>query len=182
MSSSDSKEPDFKIRSRDRAVPIEEYSRLPRHPITVVLDNLRSGFNVGAIFRSCECARIEQLITCGITAHPPAEQVMKTSMGTAEFVAHSHRPTTLDAVTDLKSKGIPVLGLETTTKSHRLHDFKFPQPCALVFGNEALGIEVDLLARCDEIIEIPTYGYKNSLNVASAVSIVLFEILRQWEV
>ncbi|OGG06377.1 MAG: hypothetical protein A3F83_11900 [Candidatus Glassbacteria bacterium RIFCSPLOWO2_12_FULL_58_11] len=171
---------DIVQRHHDRAVPIEQYSRLPRLPVTLVLENLRSSFNVGAIFRSCESARVEKLITCGITAHPPNEKVLKTSMGAWEFVPHEHVASAGEAIEKLKAQGLPLFALETTSKSVSLYRTKIPRPVALILGNEALGLSRETLAAADRIIEIPLLGYKNSLNVSVALGIALFEILRQW--
>ena len=168
------------VRNFDRRVPIEVYSRLPRLPIIVALDNLRSSFNVGAIFRTAECGRIEMLYTCGITAHPPAERVVKTAMGAAEFVPHCHVKNTLDAVGAARERGARIVALETTDASRPLYAPWPREPVCLVLGNEALGLDGKVLAEADEIVEIPLLGYKNSLNVSVAFGVVLFEILRQW--
>ncbi|MFC1544863.1 TrmH family RNA methyltransferase [Gemmatimonadota bacterium] len=161
-------------------MPIEVYSRLPRLPISVALDNLRSAFNVGAIFRSAECGRIEMLYTCGITAHPPAERVVKTAMGAAEFVPHRHVGSTLDAIGMARERGARIVALETTNVSRSLYHPWIKKPVCLLLGNEALGLGEDVLAEADEIVEIPLLGYKNSLNVSVAFGVVMFEILRQW--
>ncbi len=168
------------IRNRDRRPALEEYARLPRLPITVVLDGLRSSFNVGAIFRSCECARIEELITCGITAHPPDEQVLRTSMGTWEYVPHRHLETVEAAVALARQRGARVVALETTSRSKSIYEMEFPRPLCLLLGNEALGLDEQALALADELVEIPLLGYKNSLNVSVAGGIALFEVLRSW--
>jgi 23S rRNA (guanosine2251-2'-O)-methyltransferase len=177
-----SEDKQIRVRNRDREIPIEIYSRLPRHPITVVLDNLRSRFNVGAIFRSCECARVEKIITCGITAHPPDEKLLKTAMGTCEFVPHEHVEEITEVISRMREQKIPLAALETTRKSRSIYQAAFPRPVCLVVGNEAMGLSREVLEVADIIVEIPMHGYKNSLNVASAASITLFEILRQWGV
>jgi len=168
------------VRNLDRTVPIEVYSKLPRQPVVVVCENLRSSFNVGAIFRTCECARVEKLITCGITAHPPDEKVVKTSMGTWEFVPHEHYDTALEAISGLRDKVASVVALETTSQSVSIYQARFAQPLCLVLGNEALGLSREVLEAADQIVEIPLLGYKNSLNVSVSLGITLFEILRQW--
>jgi len=168
------------VRNRDRSIPIEVYAGLPRLPITVVLENLRSSFNVGAIFRSCECARIEKLITCGITAHPPNEKVIKTSMGAWEFVPHEHVETAGEAIGRVRAEGVPLVALETTSKSVSIYRTKIARPVCLFLGNEAQGLSQEVLEAADQILEIPLLGYKNSLNVSVALGVTLFEILRQW--
>ena len=94
----------------------------------------------------------------------------------------AHFDSALDAVADLQSRCVSVFALETTSHSKPYTAVDFPRPVALVLGNEALGIDREVLAVCDELIEIPVFGYKNSLNVASACAVVLFEILRGWQV
>ncbi|MEA2064367.1 MAG: RNA methyltransferase [Gemmatimonadota bacterium] len=168
------------VRNRDHEIPIEVYSSLPRHPVTVVLENLRSKFNVGAIFRTCECARVEKVFTCGYTAHPPDEQVLKTAMGTCEFVPHEHLDDSAEAVKRMREAEIPIFALETTSGSRSIYEVSFPARVCLVVGNEALGVSSRVLEAADTIVEIPMHGYKNSLNVASALSITLFEVLHQW--
>ncbi|MBN2289482.1 MAG: TrmH family RNA methyltransferase [Candidatus Glassbacteria bacterium] len=173
-------EKNIRVRDRDRSIPIEVYSRLPRHPVTVVLDSLRSRFNVGAIFRSCECARVEKIFTCGITAHPPDEKLAKTAMGTCEFVPHEHVARISEVISGLRESGIPLVALETTRQSRSIYEVEFPRPVCLAVGNEALGLSREVLEAAGMIVEIPLHGYKNSLNVAAATGIALFEILRQW--
>ncbi len=168
------------VRNLDRQVPIEVYSALPRLPVTVVLDNLRSAFNVGAVFRTAECGRVEQLYTCGITAHPPDQRLERTAMGTTEFVPHRHLESTREAVSLARQRGARIVALETTNVSRSLYAPWPKEPVCLLLGNEALGLGDDVLALADEVVEIPLLGYKNSLNVAVSFAVVLFEILRQW--
>lgn len=170
----------YQVRSFDSPLTPEEYARLPKQPVTVVLDNLRSAFNVGSIFRTADAARIERVVTCGYTAHPPHLKLEKTSLGTEKFVATRHCPSALQAVNDLKALGIPVVALETAENVPCYSDFAFPRPVALLVGNEALGITREALESADHVVRIPLFGFKNSLNVASAFAVVLFEALRQW--
>ncbi|MDP7633896.1 MAG: TrmH family RNA methyltransferase, partial [Candidatus Latescibacteria bacterium] len=141
---------------------------------------LRSAFNVGGLYRLADIARLAGLTTCGYTAHPPHPRLDKTALGTLDFVDDTHTETTLEAVSDFQSRGISVWAVETTSESRPYTEVTYPQPLALVFGNEALGVDRDVLETCDGMIEIPVFGYKNSLNVASAAAVVVFEILRKW--
>ena len=170
----------FEIRSRDAQVTRQEYERLPKFPIHIVLDNLRSAFNVGAVFRLADTARVEAVITCGYTAHPPHPRLEKTALGTLDYVPHTHFDTTVEALSWLRQRQIPVWALETTSHSRCYTEVPFPRPVALLLGNEALGIDPQILQACDQIVEIPVFGFKNSLNVASACAVTVFEILRQW--
>ena len=156
-----------------------EYARLGKHPLYLVLDNLRSAFNVGAIFRTADAARIAGVLTCGYTAHPPHKKLDKTALGTLDFVPTRHFETSSHALDYLRDEGIAVWALETTSHSVCYTEVDYPQPLALVI-NEALGVERATLERCDQMLEIPMYGYKNSLNVAGAAAVACFEVFRQW--
>jgi len=140
---------------------------------------LRSAFNVGSIIRTADCALVEKVYCCGITAHPPHKKLDKTSLGALPYVPWEHRETALEIVSELKAKGIPIFALELTNKSRVIWDISFPLPVAVVLGNEALGVSEDVLQLADEIVEIPMLGYKNSINVAVAFGIVVYEIQRQ---
>jgi 23S rRNA (guanosine2251-2'-O)-methyltransferase len=171
----------FEVRSQDLDVELEQYRQWPKFPLWLVLDNLRSAFNVGAFYRLADIARLSGLVTCGYTAHPPHPRLDKTALGTLDFVDDEHVPATVDAITALKDSGITVWAVETTSASKSYTKVTYPRPLALVFGNEALGIDRQVLDLCDGMIEIPVFGYKNSLNVASAAAVVSYEILRQWD-
>jgi 23S rRNA (guanosine2251-2'-O)-methyltransferase len=170
-------ETNFEVRSFDLDLPLDDYRALPKSPLYIVLDNLRSAFNVGSIFRLCDTMRVSGLYLCGYTAHPPHRKLEKTSLGTIEYVPWRHFERTADAVTDLAGRGIPVWAAETTTHARRYDQVKYPHPVGLVFGNEALGVDREVLDLCDGCIEIPTWGYKNSLNVATAVAVVGYRAL-----
>ncbi|MFW6254674.1 MAG: RNA methyltransferase [Chitinivibrionales bacterium] len=174
-------ETSFEVRSFDLSISLEEYSVLPKHPLYIVLDNLRSAFNVGPIFRLCDTMRVLGLFLCGYTAYPPHKKLEKTSLGTIEYVPWRHFDTAQEAVKFLKSQNIPVWAAETTSHSHSYHTQTYPQPVALVFGNEALGVSQEVMHMCDRLIEIPTYGFKNSLNVATSVAAIGYKVLEQWE-
>lgn len=146
----------------------------------VLLDNLRSARNVGAIFRSSDAAGANELILCGTTAIPPHKGIEQTAMGAEKYVNWSYSLFSLEACRDLKKKGIPICVLETTSKSKSLWNIEYPEEMLLVLGNEANGISEEIVKLADFIIEIPMHGYKNSLNVASAYSVIVYEMLRQW--
>jgi len=175
------KETSFVVRTQDSPLSLDDYRKLPRHPIHLVLDNLRSAFNVGSIFRTGDTARIASISTCGYTAHPPHPKLEKTALGTIDCVPSTHFTTTESAILALQEHGVSVHALETTSASSTYTDLSFPKPIGLVLGNEALGISREVLEACDGLIQIPTFGFKNSLNVASAAAVVMFEILRQWQ-
>jgi tRNA G18 (ribose-2'-O)-methylase SpoU len=172
-------ETNFTVRSFDVSISPQQYRALPKNPLYIVLDNLRSAFNVGSIFRLCDTMRVAELILCGYTASPPHEKLEKTSLGTIEYVPWKKFDRTSDAVEYLEQKKIPVYAAETTSQSVPYHSIDFPQPLAIVFGNEALGVDHDVLKRCDRLIEIPVFGFKNSLNVATSCAVIGFTFLEK---
>ncbi|MBM3331983.1 RNA methyltransferase [candidate division WOR-3 bacterium] len=169
----------FKVKTRDSELPPEEFARLPRRPIHIVLDNLRSAFNVGSIFRLADAARAAEVIPCGYTAYPPHHKLEQTSLGTTDSVPWRRFDDTAAALTDLRAKGIQIVGVETATGASPYHRFEYDFPVALVLGNEALGVSETALRLCDAVVEVPVFGYKNSINVATAASIVLYGALCQ---
>lgn len=170
-------ETNYEIRSFDAQMPLSEYKRLPKNSLYFIVDNLRSAFNVGAIFRLCDIMRVKGLFLCGYTAYPPNIKLEKTSLGTIKYVPWKRFEKTRDAVLYLKKKRIPVWAAETTSISKLYNRVKYPSEVGIIFGNEALGVSRDVLDMCDKIIEIPTYGFKNSLNVAASCAVIGFKAL-----
>lgn len=169
----------FEVKTRDSELPPEEFAKLPRRPIHIVLDNLRSAFNVGSVFRLADAARAAEVIPCGYTAFPPHHKLEQTSLGTTDSVPWRRFEETTSALADLKDKGVQIVAAETARGANLFHRFDYTFPVALVFGNEALGVSEAALRMCDAVVEIPVFGYKNSVNVATAAGIVLYEVLRQ---
>jgi tRNA G18 (ribose-2'-O)-methylase SpoU len=121
--------------------------------------------------------RVAGLFLCGYTASPPHTKLEKTSLGTIHFVPWKKFDTALEAVNYLKQQGIPVWAAETTSHSKRYSSVTVPDRVGIVFGNEALGVSKDVLDACDCLVEIPTYGFKNSLNVATACSVIGYRVV-----
>lgn len=169
----------YEVRSRDSSLPPEVFLHLPRHPLYIVLDNLRSAFNVGAIFRLADATRAQAVITCGYTAHPPHPKLAHTALGTTNTVPTYHCQSTTEALAELKRRGVQIIGLETVVGAKPYYAVRYRFPVAIVLGNEALGVSQPALRLCDEFVEIPVFGYKNSLNVATAAAVLLYELLRQ---
>lgn len=167
-------ETNYEVRSFDATIPLEVYRRYPKAPLRIILDNVRSAFNVGSIFRLCDALRVEELILCGYTAYPPHVKLEKTSLGTTEFVPWRHFDSTMDALAYCRDRNVEVWAAETTSVSEPFDKGPFPKAMALVFGNEATGIDTSVLDQCDRIVEIPLYGFKNSINVANACSIMAY--------
>jgi tRNA G18 (ribose-2'-O)-methylase SpoU len=150
-------------------------------PIAVVLDNVRSGLNVGSVFRTADAFLIERLLLCGITAHPPHREVFKTALGSTESVRWDYYDQTEHAIKDLRKEGYRIWAVEQTSEKTWLQEFE-PAPNerhAFVFGNEIDGVDLAALMFCDGAIEIPQFGTKHSLNVAVAAGIVLWEATRK---
>lgn len=146
----------------------------------VVLDNIRSAWNVGSIFRTCEGAGVRHLFLCGISAAPPNPRVLKTSLGAEEMLAWSHDPSTARVIALLREQGITIYAVEQSERSVPYTQVDYPRDCALVFGHETHGVAAPILAKADAVIEIPMAGRKKSLNVAVSVGVVLFEVRRRW--
>ncbi len=169
----------YEVRTRDSDLSPEAFGRLPRRPIHIVLDNLRSAFNVGSIFRLADAARAAEVIPCGYTAFPPHHKLEQTSLGTTDSVPWRRFDETVSALTDIKAKGVQLVAVETARGATPFHRFGYSFPVALVLGNEALGVSEAALRMCDAVVEVPVFGYKNSVNVATAAGIVLYDVLRQ---
>jgi len=147
--------------------------------IHVVLDNLRSAFNVGSIFRSSDGAgSVEKIYLCGITSPIDNPKLEKTALGSLEFINSEHYDTTLDAMEELKEQNIPIYSVELTDDSENFQEIEYPDEFALVFGHEKKGINDEILKISDKIISIPMRGKKKSLNVANTASIILYEVTR----
>lgn len=169
----------LQVRSLDADISLQEYEKLVKNPLYIILDNLRSAFNVGAIFRTCDALRVSGLFLCGYTAYPPHIKLQKTSMGTIDYVPWKHFDKTVDAVKYLQDQGIPVWAAETTSHSQSFYDANYPGKLGVVFGNEALGVSRQVVDMCDNLIEIPQWGFKNSLNVAISCGIIGFRAVKK---
>lgn len=169
----------LQVRSLDADISLQEYEELVKNPLYIILDNLRSAFNVGAIFRTCDALRVSGLFLCGYTACPPHIKLQKTSMGTIDYVPWKHFDKTVDAVKYLQDQGIPVWAAETTSRSQSFYDVNYPGKLGMVFGNEALGVNRQVVDMCDNLIEIPQWGFKNSLNVAISCGVIGFSAVQK---
>lgn len=161
---------------------LQDYRMSGKLPVIVLLDNIRSGLNVGAIFRTCDAFAMEAIYLCGITVQPPHVEIMKTALGATDSVKWYYVQNTIDAIADLKGKGYTILAIEQTDQSTSLAEleFQFDQPVVFIFGNEMRGISAEVLQSCDGSIEIPQSGIKHSLNVATSAGIVLWECYRRF--
>lgn len=150
-------------------------------PVSAILDNLRSAFNVGGLFRSCDCIGLKDIHICGYTATPDYPKVAKSALGTQEFLNWTQHRTAGDAVSSLHKRGYSIVALETAEDCAAPHEITFTFPCAILVGNERFGLSAELLKEADTVAKIPTYGRKNSLNVVSAFTVCAYEVRRQWD-
>lgn len=158
----------------------DEFAAMPKLPVTVVLDNVRSMQNVGAFFRTGDAFAVERILLCGITATPPARDIHKTALGAELTVAWSYEPSTVGAVERLRSEGYTVLAVEQVEGAAML-DALAVDPSrryALVFGNEVEGVSQEAVDCCDGAIEIPQAGTKHSINVSVSGGVVLWEFFK----
>ena len=162
------------------ATPCKARPDIPRQPIHVMLDNLRSAFNVGSIFRTADAGAAAHLHLCGMTAHPPHKKLEKTALGAFDYVPWTYYERNRDCLDALKALGLPIIAVETVDDAVPYHQFAWPRPVAFVLGNEENGINERVLRRCDGVVRIPMQGYKQSINVATAFGIILYGILAQW--
>ena len=149
-------------------------------PVTILLDNVRSMYNVGAFFRTGDAARIEKLHLCGITGYPPKSGITKTALGAEETVSWQHSWEPAPVLAELRIRGYEIAAVETTVHAVDLFDWTPRFPVCVVFGHEVDGIRPEVSALCDTHVRIPMLGVKHSLNVATAGGIVIYELLRKY--
>lgn len=159
---------------------VEEFRKSEKIPVIVVLENIRSAYNVGSVLRTADAFLLEAVFTTGYTAHPPHKQITKTALGADETVASRHYANAIDAITALKADGYTVLAIEQAEKSYLLQQLEIDaeEKIAVLLGNEVTGVEQSTIELCDGCIEIPQLGMKHSLNVSVAAGIVLWELVR----
>ncbi len=155
---------------------------LPRHPLHVVCDNIRSAYNVGSIFRTADACGAAHVHLCGMSAHPPHHKLEKTALGAQAYVPWTYYERTTACVEALQMQGVHVAAVEVTADAQPFTQVDWPQPSAVVFGNEVNGITMRVLGRVDRVVCIPMHGHKNSINVATAAGIVLYGVLAKWGV
>jgi tRNA G18 (ribose-2'-O)-methylase SpoU len=152
-----------------------------KFPYVVVLDNVRSALNVGAIFRTCDGAGASKLYLCGITPYPPHNKIPKTALGAIDYVEWERAGSTAEVIAKLKDEGYKCVGVEQTENSKLFNEVEYSEKIALVFGHEITGVSTEVLNMCDEKVIVPMYGRKESLNVATTVGIVCYEVATQLE-
>lgn len=159
---------------------VQEFHVAEKFPVIAVLENVRSAYNVGSVFRTADAFLIEAVYLVGYTAFPPHKEIRKTALGAEDTVAWKHFRTMEEALADLRGQGYTILAAEQTAQSRSLQQLGWDgKPLALVFGNEVNGVETTTLKQCDGSLEIPQLGMKHSLNIATAAGVVLWEIIRK---
>lgn len=156
------------------------YDAISQLPVTIVLENVRSMYNVGSFFRTADAAAAAKICLCGITASPPKHAITKTALGAEEVVPWEHTWDAAELVRRLRAEGCEIAAIETSVHAVDLFDWRPRFPVALLFGHETDGLTAELSAMADTQVRIPMLGKKHSLNVATAGGVVLFELLRKY--
>ena len=156
------------------------YQHISHMPVSVLLDNVRSLYNVGAFFRTADAGGIEKLYLGGITGRPPKRAITKTALGAEESVPWEHTWEPAPLLTALRERGYEIAAVETTVHAVDLFDWQPRFPVCAIFGHEVEGIRPELSALCDTHVRIPMLGAKHSLNVATAGGVVIYELLRKY--
>ena len=158
---------------------VEEFKQSDKIPIIAVLENIRSAYNVGSVFRTADAFLLEGIYICGYTAYPPHKEIKKTALGADETVHWKHFKNIKQAIEELKTEGYKIFAVEQAVNSIKLQEFCDPnEKLAFIFGNEVTGVEQTTIGLCDGCIEIPQLGMKHSLNISVAAGIVLWELVR----
>lgn len=161
--------------------PLDKIHLAEKFPLYVVLNSIRSNYNVGSIFRTSDAAQIEKLYLCGYTPAPPKKEILKTALGATESVSWEYVKDPKEVILNLKEKGIKICALEITTNSRKYNEVgRNDFPLCMIVGNEITGVSQDLINLCDFSMEIPQYGIKHSLNVAVAYGIAVFELRKNY--
>lgn len=160
---------------------VEDFKSAEKLPLVVVLDNVRSLYNVGSVFRSSDAFRVEAIYLCGITATPPSAEIHKTALGAEDSVEWKYFKTTEEAVVALHDKGYFVYSVEQVEHSTKLQSLSLAPDMhyAVIMGNEVKGVKQSVVDMSDGCLEIPQFGTKHSLNVSVTAGIVIWEFARE---
>jgi tRNA G18 (ribose-2'-O)-methylase SpoU len=167
-----------KIRTIEmKRLTIDEYREAEKLPLIVVLDDVRSMYNIGSVFRTSDAFRVEAVYLCGICQTPPSTEIHKTALGAEESVSWRYFNTALEAVEELKKTGYTVLSVEQVEHSTKLQTFvpQRGQKYAVVLGNEVKGVHQEVVDASDGCLEIPQLGTKHSMNVSVTAGIIIYK-------
>ena len=161
---------------RENKIDRNSFSRVMRAPIYIVLDSLKSAYNVGSIFRLADALLITKMYLCGTTITPPHHKIKTTSRGTERWIPWEYRKSAVETVRELKEAGVFILCAELTAESIDYKKIRPSFPVCLILGREYDGVSPEVLDLADSIVSLPIYGMTNSLNVASTASVLLYEL------
>mgnify|MGYP002626404646 CR=1 FL=1 len=170
-----------KIRTIEmQRLSIEEFHKANKLPLIVVLDNIRSMYNIGSVFRTCDAFRVESLYLCGICQTPPSTEIHKTALGAENSVSWKYFKTALEAINNLKKDGYYVLSVEQVEHSTKLQTFTPEQKkYAVILGNEVKGVHQEVVDASDGCLEIPQLGTKHSMNVSVTAGIIIYKFAEE---
>lgn len=159
----------------------DQYKASDKTPLIIVLDNVRSLNNIGSVFRTADCYRVEKIILCGITACPPHKDIRKTALGATESVDWEYHENTVDVVNSLKESGYRTCAIEQAHRSQNLYNFNAQKGdrLAVILGNEVKGVQQSVVDLCDDVIELEQYGTKHSLNISVCTGIVVYDLFNK---
>jgi 23S rRNA (guanosine2251-2'-O)-methyltransferase len=159
---------------------VEEFKASEKTPIILILENIRSAYNVGSVFRTSDAFLVQAIYIIGYSAKPPHKEIKKTALGAEETVSWKYFKSSEEAIADARLEGYNVYAAEQAEGSFKLNaiGFEAEEKIAVVFGNEVTGVEQSTIALCDGCLEIPQLGMKHSLNIATAAGVVLWELVR----
>ena len=165
------------VNVKSKASP-EEFAEKERNEIYLVLDNIRSLYNVGSMFRTADSCLLKKIYLCGITGTPPRKEIDKTALSTVKFVPWEYKKDITEVLQDLKKEGVQIVAVEQCYESVDYREAEYSFPVALVLGHEIEGVSEEALKYCDMAISIPMLGMANSLNVANSAAIALHNLLK----
>lgn len=160
-----------------KRLTVDEFREAEKLPLVVVLDDVRSMYNVGSVFRTSDAFRVEKICLCGITSTPPHPEIHKTALGAEDSVGWQHYLTALEAVEELKKQGYTVYSVEQAEGSTSLPSFHAEKgrKYAVVLGNEVKGVHQEVVDASDLCLEIPQLGTKHSMNVSVTAGIIIYQ-------
>jgi tRNA G18 (ribose-2'-O)-methylase SpoU len=155
---------------------VEEVDEIQRIPLVIVLENIRSLYNVGSIFRTSDAIAVERLVLTGFTGTPPRKEIEKTALGATQSVPWSYQKNSIEAIHHLKDEGYKIAVLEHCDQTQNVFEYAWKDKLALVLGNEVFGVTDEVVEEADVALEIPMYGVKQSLNVSVAFGIAVYAL------
>lgn len=170
----------LKITEMNR-ISVQQFHEIEKIPLVVVLDHVRSLYNVGSVFRTSDAFRVNEVVLCGITATPPHTEIHKTALGAEESVSWRYFKDTMEAAQSLRSEGYTLLAIEQCEGSMMLQDFQpdKTKKYAVILGNEVKGVQQSVIDSCDGCLEIPQFGTKHSMNVSVTAGIIIWHFAQR---